>query len=77
MPLSFNSNFEPARYGTGKQFAFKQMIYGVLNMAILFCMYYASYFYAKYDRKSANKFIYVSFIVSIVFFLFQLRTIFQ
>jgi hypothetical protein len=77
MPLSLNSNFEPARIGTAKQYAFKQMIYGVLNMAILFCMYYASHFHAKYDRKSANKYIYASFIVSIVFFLFQLRTIFQ
>ncbi|WP_125152546.1 PH domain-containing protein [Clostridium rectalis] len=73
MPLSFNANFEPVKMGTGKQFAFKQMTYGVLNMAILLCMYYSSYFYSKYDKKSAYKFIYVSLIVALLFFIIQGR----
>jgi Protein of unknown function (DUF2679). len=73
MPLNFNSQFVAVKFGTGKQFAFKQAIYGVLNMAILFCMYYASYFCAKYDRKSAYKFIYVSLIISLVFLIMQFR----
>lgn len=73
MPLNFNSQFVAIKFGTGKQFAFKQAIYGVFNMAILFCMYYASYFCAKYDRKSAYKFIYVPLIISIVFLIMQIR----
>lgn len=75
MPLSFDSNFNPVKIGTGKQFAFKQMSYGILNMAILFCMYYASYFYAKYDKKSAYKFIYVSLGFSLLFFIIQIKTL--
>lgn len=73
MPLNFNAQFVAVKFGTGKQFAFKQAIYGVLNMAILFCMYYASYFCAKYDRKSAYKFIYVPLIIAIVFLIVQIR----
>jgi len=73
MPLNFNSQFIAVEFGTGKQFAFKQAIYGVLNMAVLVCMYYASYFCAKYDRKSAYKFIYVPLIISIVFLIVQIR----
>ncbi|WP_027625056.1 PH domain-containing protein [Clostridium lundense] len=75
MPLSFDANFNPVKIGTGKQFAFKQMTYGVLNMAILFCMYYASYFYAKYDKKSAYKFIYVSLASSLLFFIMQIKVL--
>jgi hypothetical protein len=77
MPLSLNGKFEPVKMGSGKQFAFKQMTYGVLNMAILFCMYYAAHFYAKYDRKSANLYIYLSLIISLAFFLMQLKIVFQ
>lgn len=77
MPLSFNASFEPAKIGTARQFAFKQMTFGVLNMAVLFCMYYAAHFHAKYDKKSANRYIYISLIISAVFFLMQLRTIFH
>ncbi|MBU3128472.1 PH domain-containing protein [Clostridium tagluense] len=73
MPLNFDANFNPIKMGTGKQFAFTQMIYGVLNMALLFCMYYASYFSAKYDRKSAYKFIYMSLIVSMIFLIIQFK----
>jgi len=75
MPLNFNSQFVAVKSGTGKQFAFKQTIYGVLNMAVLFCMYYAAYFCAKYDRKSAYKFIYVPLIISIAFLVMQVRVL--
>lgn len=77
MPINFNAKFEAVKMATGKQFAFKQMTYGVLNMAILFCMYYAAHFHAKYDKKSANRYIYVSLLISVVFFLMQLKTLFQ
>ncbi|MCY6354871.1 PH domain-containing protein [Clostridium sp. ZS2-4] len=77
MPINFNAKFEAVKMGTGKQFAFKQMTYGVLNMAILLCMYYAAHFHAKYDKKSANRYIYVSLVISAVFFLMQLKTLFQ
>ncbi|MBP1744767.1 MAG: hypothetical protein H6Q58_1745, partial [Firmicutes bacterium] len=53
MPLSFNAAYKPVQFGTGKQFAINQMMYGFLNMAVLLLMYYASYFISKYDRKSA------------------------
>jgi hypothetical protein len=76
MPLSFDSTFLPLEIGKGKQFAFNQMAYGALNMAIQFCMYYASHFYAKYDRKSANKFIYVSLAISAALLLIQFRILY-
>ncbi|KEH97022.1 PH domain-containing protein [Clostridium massiliodielmoense] len=75
MPLSFNAAFNPIRMGTGKQFAFKQAIYGVLNMGMLVCMYYAAHFHAKYDKKSAKTYIYVSLFIAIVFFLMQFKTL--
>lgn len=73
MPLTFDTKFKPLRIGTGKQFAFTQMIYGVLNMALLFCMYFASYFCAKYDRKSAYKYIYISLLVAMIFLIMQFK----
>jgi hypothetical protein len=73
MPLSFDASFVPIRYGTGKQFAFIQMTYGVLNMVVLLCMYYASYFCAKYDRKSAYRYIYIAMITAVTFLLTQIR----
>lgn len=73
MPLNFDANFNPIEMGTGKQFAFTQMIYGVLNMALLFCMYYASYFCAKHDRKSAYKYIYMALIVAMIFLILQFK----
>ena len=73
MPLNFDAKFNPIKIGTGKQFAFTQMIYGVLNMALLFCMYYASYFCAKYDRKSAYKYIYLALIVAMIFLIMQFK----
>jgi len=73
MPLNFDATFKPIKMGTGQQFAFTQMLYGVLNMALLFCMYYASYFCAKYDRKSAYKFIYMSLGVALIFLIMQFK----
>jgi hypothetical protein len=73
MPLSFDAKFHPVKMGSGQQFAFTQMIYGVLNMVLLFCMYYASYFCAKYDRKSAYKYIYLSLIVAMIFLIMQFK----
>lgn len=73
MPISFDAKFMPIVYGTAKGFAFKQMMYGAYNMIILFCMYYVSYFYSKYSRKLAYKYIYVSLIISSVFFIVQMR----
>ena len=73
MPLSFDAKFHPVKMGTGQQFAFTQMIYGVLNMVLLFCMYYASYFCAKYDRKSAYKYIYLSLIMAMIFLIMQFK----
>jgi len=77
MPLSFNAAYKPVQFGTGKQFAINQMMYGFLNMAVLLLMYYASYFISKYDRKSAYKFICVPLVVSIIFFAMQLQTFFS
>ena len=77
IPLSFNDQFQPLKMGTRRQFASKQTTYGVLNMAILFCMYYAAHFHAKYDRKTAQTYIYVSLAVSSVFFLMLIKTIFR
>lgn len=75
MPLTFNANFIPQKFGTGKQFAFKQMTYGLLSMAILFCMYYAGFLYGKYDKKSSYKFILVSLILSALLLVMQIRII--
>lgn len=75
MPITFDGAFKVIQYGTGKQFAFRQMTYGVLNMIVLVCMYYASYFCAKYDKKSAYKYIYVALILAAVFLLMQIRVL--
>ncbi|MDT8715331.1 PH domain-containing protein [Clostridium sp. 19966] len=77
MPLTFNARFIPTDFGTSKEFAFKQMTYGVFNMIILFCMYYAAYFSAKYDKKSAYKYLYVSLFVVLIFMFLQLRILFK
>jgi hypothetical protein len=76
MPLYFSSQFGAVKFGTGKEFAFKHMVYGVLNMALILCMYYAAYFCARYDRKSAYKFIYIPLGISIVFLIMQVRILF-
>ncbi|WP_234121414.1 PH domain-containing protein [Clostridium hydrogenum] len=73
MPLSFDAKFNPLAYGTNKEFVFKQMLYGAYNMIILFCMYYAAYFYAKYSRKAAYKYIYISLVIAAIFLIMQIR----
>lgn len=73
IPISFDPSFNPISFGTGKQFAFKQMVYGVLNMIVLLCMYYASYFYSKYDKKSAYKYLYISLIITLFFLIMQFK----
>lgn len=72
MPLAINSTMSVAKVGTDKQFAFSQMLYGVLNMAIFFCMYYAAHFCAKYDKKAAYRYIYVALFVAATFFYLQI-----
>lgn len=76
-PLSFDGNFYPVKFGTAKQFVFKQMVYGVMNMGVLFCMYYAAYFCAKYDKRTAYRFIYVAILISLVFLAMQLRILYN
>ncbi|MGL5244668.1 MAG: PH domain-containing protein, partial [Sarcina sp.] len=73
MPLAFDVHFIPTVFGTGKQFAFKQMMYGVLNMIFLICMYYAAYFSAKYDKKIACRYIYLSLTSALLFLLVQIQ----
>lgn len=73
IPLKYDANFEPVIFGSGKQFAFKQMVYGALNMALMVCLYYASYFYAKYDKKIAYRIMYISVITSAFFLVMQGR----
>ncbi|MFC0892468.1 MULTISPECIES: PH domain-containing protein [Clostridium] len=73
MPVSFDTRFMAVKFGTGKQFAFKQMSYGILNMGVLFCMYYAGYIYSKYDKRYSYKYIYISFIVALFYFIMQIR----
>jgi hypothetical protein len=76
MPLTFDAAFKPVTMGSDKQFAFAQMTYGALNMALLFCMYYAAYFCAKYDRKTAYRYLYVALGVAALFLFLQLRILF-
>lgn len=73
VPLKFDAGFKPVLLGNSKQFAFRQMVYGVLNMALMLCMYYAAYFYAKYDKKSAYKFMYIPLIMAAAFLIMQSR----
>lgn len=75
MPLTFDATFKPITMGTDKQFVSTQMIYGALNAAILFCMYYAAYFCAKYDRKTAYRYLYIALLVSVIFLILQVKII--
>lgn len=75
MPLKFDASFKAIKFGTGRQFAFKQMVYGVLNMALLCCMYYAAYFYARYDKKMSHIFMYISMLVASIFLVMQIKII--
>lgn len=76
MPLNFDAQFNVVQMGSGKQFAVNQMIYGILNMIVLFCMYYASYFHAKYDKKSANRYLYASLVIAVIFLIMQIRILY-
>lgn len=71
MPLSFSTSFNPILIGTNRDFVFRQMAYGAFNMAILFCMYYASYFTARYSRKLAYVYIYAALVIALVFLIIQ------
>ena len=75
MPLDFNSNFIPCNFGSGKEFTVRQIIYGIMNMVLLVCMYYAGHFCAKYDKKLAKRYIYISLIISLVFLGSQIQTL--
>lgn len=75
VPIMLDAQGAVVEIGTDKQFAFSQMTYGVLSMAVFFCMYYAAQFCAKYDEKSAYNYIYVSVIVSIVLLALQIQLI--
>jgi hypothetical protein len=63
--------------GTSKQFVSKQLIYGIINMGILLCMFFAAFSHIKYDEKTAYIYIYISLIIAAVFFFMQIRIIFQ
>lgn len=73
MPLVFDAAFIPIVIGTGKQFAIKQSIYGVLNMVILFCMYYATCLNAKYSKRHSYRYIYSALIISAIFLFLQIK----
>lgn len=73
MPITFDAKFHVVAVGTSKEFASAQMTYGVLNMALFFCMYYAAYFYAKYDKKVAYRYLYVPLAISVLFLFMQIR----
>lgn len=73
MPLSFDSSFKPTMYGTAREFAFKQMMYGAYNMAIFFCVYYAAYLYSKYSKKIAYRLMYGCLLIAIIFSIFQIK----
>lgn len=73
MPLVLSETGKILEVGTDKQFAFNQMTYGILNMAVLFCMYFAAHFCAKYDKKAAFRYIYISLLIALLFLSLQFR----
>ena len=75
MPLSFDTMFNVVTMGTGKEFAVKQMISGICNIIIVICMYYTSYFAAKYDRKVAVRFMYMALVISLLFEFIQIQVL--
>lgn len=75
MPLNVDLLFNPLTQGSDRQFVFSQMIYGALNMGVFFCMYYAAYFCARYDKKTAYRCIYISMIIACIFLYLQLGVI--
>lgn len=75
MPLDCNSHFIPCTFGSGKDFTMRQTIYGIMNMVLLVCMYYAGHFCAKYDRKLAKRYIYISLVIALVFLGSQMQAL--
>lgn len=77
MPLTLNAKFMPLVIGSSQQFVSKQLTYGLINMGILLCMFFAAYSHIKYDEKTAYVYIYTSFFISITFFVMQFRILFE
>ncbi|MDU7066880.1 MAG: PH domain-containing protein [Clostridium perfringens] len=75
MPIDFSAHFIPCTIGSAKDFVGRQIIYGIMNMILLVCIYYASHFCAKYDKKLAQRYIYLSLIISLVFLVSQIQTL--
>lgn len=75
MPIDFSAHLVPCTIGGAKDFVGRQIIYGIMNMILLVCIYYASHFCAKYDKKLAERYIYLSLIVALVFLIFQIQTL--
>lgn len=73
MPLIFDATFKAVMFGTGKEFAIKQMILGIGLIIIFICIYYTSYFIAKYDVKIAIRYIYIPFIISLLMLFIQIQ----
>ncbi|SHJ45058.1 PH domain-containing protein [Hathewaya proteolytica DSM 3090] len=76
MPLNFSINFAPLEMGTAKQFVFQQMIYGILNLILILCMYFAAQCNDKYYTKARYKYVIISLVTSIIFFIVQCRIIY-
>ncbi|MEG2353392.1 MAG: PH domain-containing protein [Clostridium sp.] len=77
MPLKFNSLLQVSLMGTAKQFASKQIAYGVGSMTLLICMYYAAQFTAKFDKKSSYIYTYVSLAVVAILLMIQLELLYK
>lgn len=77
MPLTLNAKLIPIVMGSSKQFVFKQLTYGIINMGILLCMFFAAYSHIKYDEKTSYMYIYISFFISVTFFFMQFRILLQ
>ncbi|MGG5462635.1 PH domain-containing protein [Clostridium sp. B9] len=75
MPLDFDSHFIPCTFGSAKDFVGRQIVYGIMNMILLVCMYYAGHFCAKYDKKLAKRYIYISLAIALVFLGSQIQTL--
>ncbi|MGL5820209.1 MAG: PH domain-containing protein [Sarcina sp.] len=73
MPLIFDTTFSAVVFGTGKEFAIKQMVTGIGIIIIFICIYYTSYFIAKYDVKIAIRYIYIPFIISLLMAFIQMQ----
>ncbi|MGL4740083.1 MAG: PH domain-containing protein [Sarcina sp.] len=73
MPLIFDATFKVVMFGSGKEFAIRQMILGIGLIIIFICIYYTSYFIAKYDVKIAIRYMYIPFIISLLMAFIQLQ----